>query len=496
MPIRFPSVDENGDLIGAPRTRVEEMIEAAGDVAEGNAKRYVDVELGEDRARLDTIEPRVPGYTDAAYLHAFTDSDGVVALGVRDDGRVELQGGSVGALDDAEGYLHAFTDAAGRVALGVRADGAVEAGGAPVVTTTSPKRSPLALTLSGSDSAAFGQDTRSAVHARLPFSPPVDLTIKAVHIRNHNDIWGKPYAGALSFNGVWIGEHVITPTGLTGQFKTAPARIASSFTTATTGAEYVIDGLNIPVARDTEMLLSYGYTCADGQVNHKAVGGAWTTPTLADAMSAAPAGLTREQFAPLDIWLEVEHSAPVVAWLADSIGCGLLNDTPVYTAPGMIHARANRVFPMLYCQSGSTMASWTSPQGWKYDKWAAMSKPGAVVWELGRNDLTSGADLATMKARFEALYPVVAARISPNIYMTTTTPKADDETSSDGVVRRDWVTHQRTLVGGPIRSLFDTAKAVQRPGGTALDPGISSDNTHFTSYGSALIAQTITHKLA
>jgi hypothetical protein len=428
------------------------------------------------------------------YAHAMGDAEGRVAFGVREDGSVEVHGATIEQAPESAGYAYAVADAAGRVAFGVRTDGTVEIegarAGAPRVAT---KRSPISLTLSD----GTGTDTRSAVHVRYPFAPTVDAVIRSVHIQNIKDRNGRKFPGALSVNGVWFGAHDTGVAGLTGKFKTTPTQVSGAFTTPADGGEYVVSGLNIPVKGNTDYLLSLGYTCADGQSNAANMGTSWTTSTPGDASVVNPTGMVQAQTGMFEVWIEIEHTAPVGAYLGDSIWCGARNTHPVYTAPGVLHARANGIVPMLYCQSGAMMSSWaggaTLPQ---YAKWAALSKPDFVVWELGRNDLIVATDVGEMRTRFDALYPYVVAQISPNIYMTTVTPKSDDETSTDGVVRRAWNdVIRKELAGNQVRMFFDTARAVERAGGTNIDPDVSADGLHFTTQGSMRLAQAINQPL-
>lgn len=405
---------------------------------------------------------------------------------------------SLTALPDVEdmAYAHAWADSTGRVALGIRADGAVEAEGKPI--HPAPRRSPIALTLSGSTAVGSGQDTRSALSVRYPFSPTVNVRVKAIHIRNFNDRSSFAY-GAITVNGVWLGKHRVDHAGLSGSFAATPTRISDGFSTDTAGTEYVIGGLDIPLDAHSEHLLSLGYTCDANQPNHKGVGTSWTTANPADASVITPASMTRETLSPLDVWIEVEHYAPILAWLGDSITCGVGGTLPAYGAPGVLHGRANGVMPMLYCHSGSAMPTWTGGNTlWKYAKYDGLSRPDTLLWELGRNDLIDAADVATLRTRFNNLYARVSQYISPNIYMTTVTPKADDETSADGKVRRDWNdVIRKELSGGAVRGVFDVGRTMERAGGTNLDLQYDSrDGLHLNDWGSVKFAQAINQPLA
>lgn len=455
-------------------------------------KGYADATSKAVGDQVTALAQQIPTKTDG-YSGVFKDSAGAVAFGIRDNGDAELHGAALERLPDTSNYVYGVADKLGRVAFGVRGDGTVEIEGQPARGKTT-KRSPISLTLSDGS----GTETRSSVHVRYPFAPTVNATLKAVHIRNIKDRYGTVYTGALSFVGAWLGGHNVTSAGLTGEFESAPQQLSGAFVTEANGNEYVIKGLDVPLVGNKDYMLSFGYTCATGQVNCSNISTTWATTTPGDASALAPAGMVKAATGPLDVWLEIEHTAPVGAYLGDSIWCGAGNTNPVYTAPGVLHARANGIVPMLYCHSGSMMTGWGGAASqYKFAKWAGLSKPEYVVWELGRNDLIDSPDVATMRTRFDNLYPVIKSVISPNVYMTTVTPKIDDETSTDGVVRRAWNdVIRKELSGGPVRMAFDAARAVERSGGTNMDAEVNRDGLHFNTYGSVKLAQSINQPLA
>lgn len=359
------------------------------------------------------------------------------------------------------------------------------------VTKKRVRRTAVALTHA---SGANQKDARTAVHVRLPLKLGVAATIKAIHIRNYEDRAGQVYPGALAFQGIYLGRSAKDSAGqMNGQFVGAPEKLAAAFTTPADGGECVVDGLNIQLSAGTDYLLSYGYTCA-AQENHKGVGGCWTDTAPANAGNVTDAGLVKEKFAPLDVWLEVETSAPIVAYAGDSLSCGVSAELPGYQSVPMIHSRANGYLPLMYTHSGSAMTSWTNPNVRKYTKWAGLDKPDALVFSLAKNDMPTATSVDELRARFQAVYPVITAATSSNMFLTTCLPDRD-ETTERGVLERAWNEVLLTEQLGNAVNVFDTRKAITKPGG-GLDPvHDSGDGVHLTKRGYAAVAAAITHPL-
>lgn len=495
-------VDEPDKVTTAKLTEVLDYIVAKRDAGEivvlspyqlmlADAQSITPADLADTYVALN--DPRVPGTTEADYAHAFTDAGGRVALGVRGDGSVEVQGSSLAAIPDNSGYSHAFGDSEGRIALGVRADGTVEAGGTPVAVQATLKETAWALTVSGGG-GALGEDKRASLSARIPVASGARFRVKAIHLRNYNDRSGLAYSGALAMTGIWWGTHAQDTSGaLTGNFKTAPTRLAGPLTTPADGAEVVIS-TDFWVEPGVEYLFSYGYD-KDGTANHLGIGGCWTTDAATDAGEQTVTG-TKSKFAPLDIWFEIETEARVIAWAGDSLSCGVSSDLPVYRSVPMVHGRANGYIPQMYTHSGSLMTSWTNSSAWKYQKWAGLDKADALVFSLGKNDFLNTTDPEVLRTRFASVYPILTGYTTGNMYLTTVLPSKDDSTTAVGVARRAWNDILRNEMLGNARMVFDFSAVVADPSTGNLRPEVDSgDGVHLNARGYMELARSITQPL-
>lgn len=456
--------------------------------------------------RLDAIEGTAvfDSYrtSDTTYAHAWTDTSGRVPLGIRTDGTVEAANGidaphagkNLGT-DNALSFAVTSTDGLiGELALGV--DGCVPSWvlsrwstrmGVPVIAT---RTTAIALTHA---SGTAQTDTRTAVQVRIPVRLGANATIKKIHFRNYEDRSGLAYTGALSFTGVAWGESARTASGqLNGNFTAAPTSLSGAFTTPTDGTEYALSGLNVSMKAGTDYLLSYGYTCA-AQTNQSGVGGSWTNTTPGN-VTATTDTLTLGKFSPLDVWLEIETTAPIVAWCGDSLSCGVSAEIPGYQSVPMIHGRANGVIPLMYTHSGSAMTSWVNAGAVKYTKWSGLSKPDALVMSLSKNDFLTTTDMAVMRTRFENLYPILTDATTKNMYLTTCMPNAS-EADATGTAERAWNDILLNEQLGNAVNVFDLRKAVTATAG-GLDPVYDSgDGVHLNKRGYAAAAVAITHPL-
>lgn len=405
------------------------------------------------------------------------------------NGRLTTLEGVAPKTNDGAAYIVSWTDNQDRVALGIKADGAVEIAG-KLPATTSIKTTAVALT----HAAGGGYvDARTAVHSRIPFKLGAAATIKAIHFRNYEDRSGLAHTGALSFTGVALGESARTAAGqLNGNFLASPTTLSGAFATPADGADHVLSGLNVALDAGKDYILSFGYTCA-AQNNHLGVGGSWTNTTPANYAATTDA-LTIDKFTPLDVWLEIETTAPVVAWCGDSLSCGVAAELPGYQSAPMIHARANGYIPLMYTNSGSAMTSWVNASAVKYTKWAGLSKPEALVMSLSKNDFLTTTDMAVMRTRFDSLYAILTPKTSTNMYLTTCLPNAS-EADATGTAERAWNDILLNEQLGNAVNVFDLRKAVTAVAG-GLDPVYDSgDGVHLNKRGYAALATAIPHNL-
>ena len=359
------------------------------------------------------------------------------------------------------------------------------------------KFAPFALTCADNSSSI---DTRTAVGARIPFRFPVDVLDFRVHIRNNNDRYVFAYTGALTFDGLAYGAHDMGTTGShTGKFLSAPTTLASGFTTPTGGTEWVSPWAGVEVPANKEMLLSYGYTCA-AQNNASTLAGSYQSSNNTSWNAVQDAGAVVSNHTPLDVWLELKVAGDVrlVAYLGDSLTVGVSSRFPVYDSYPMQHARANGHIPVMYAHSGSTMDGWTQGAGsTRFTKWAGLAKPDALVWSLGRNDVfASGVDIATMRSRFAALYPLITAVTSNNVFLTTVLPSFDPAAPAEAV-RQSWNNILIDELLGNSVMTFDLGKAVESTTVGVLDSrwSASAGDIHLSRQGYAQCAKAINQPL-
>jgi hypothetical protein len=352
------------------------------------------------------------------------------------------------------------------------------------------RKTAVALTLS----TGSNTDMRTAVQVRLPVRLGADATITDIHFRNYRDRTGVAFTGPLDFVGVCWGTHAQDASGvLTGNFTAAPRLLAGAASTPPDGSEHKINGLNIPIKAGVDYLLSYAYTCAE-QTNCAGAGGGWTNETPSD-VSERDATQHITGFSPLDVWLEITTTAPIIAHVGESHSAGVGNDLPVYQSPPALHGRANGYIPLMYVHSGSAMSSWLWPQTVKYTKWSGLDKPDAMVFALGKNDITETTTTDDLRAKFAAVYPTITAATSVNVYLTTVVPNLDD-TDAIAATRRAWNEILLTEHLGNAVMVFDPAKALTISGGTGLDPAYAaSDGIHLNKRGSSVYAASVTQPL-
>lgn len=351
------------------------------------------------------------------------------------------------------------------------------------------RRVRIALTLPGGSSF---RDARTSVAQRLPIFLPADSLRWRIHLRNANYRDTSTQAGALSMRPIFFGRNRVDSFGqITGQWREAPVQVAPAFTHSGSAefiSEWITDA-DRQIRGRTEYMLGYGYT-SPVQQNHQLLGGGWTSNNAADVESMS-ASMTEAKFAPLDIWLEVEVAAsvPIWAFFGDSICVGSSARFPIRDSTYQKFAIANGAMPMLVAQHGSTMAMWADATAGKWTTWlGGVSKPDAVLWQLGSNDIFNGESLATCQARFNALLSIVRDKLSPTIYLATITARNGSATDpAKEAVRQSYNDWLYQLPGGAVAT-FATAEAIEAPGGgTTRAAFMSPDDVHPNSAGYAKI---------
>lgn len=347
------------------------------------------------------------------------------------------------------------------------ADSSSEAGGGSGFKIT-----PLALTL-----GTTGVDAPVSRHVRIPMNFAAPIPRFRVHIRNYNPRLGTVRTGAVTFTGLWIGEHAGN-----GAFKSTPTQLRGGFATPENGDEWVSAWFNKPIGSGTDYLLSYGYTAPAAPVG--LVGGSWGSATLADANAVAPtvsvAGITG-----FDIWLEAETPATtsVVGVLGDSLSAGTGSSLPVHDSVISQYARKIGGLPYHLAAHGDSMNGMITVNPNKVTRWANLAKPDSIIWAVGSNDIAEGVNLATLQGRFAKLQDVVSP-ITSALYLADIMPRTSWAPGSvQETTRRAYNAWMRSNLPGGARDIFGFAASISADDEN-IDPAYNSgDNTHLNTLG-------------
>lgn len=362
----------------------------------------------------------------------------------------------------------------------------LSASGAETVVTA-----PLALTAGGGPTPTL---TADIVHGRLPVRPPVTIRRWRAHLRNYNYRDAQAYAGALSFTGLVVGPAALDAQGRpTGAFASAPTQVMGAAVSPSNAAELATPWTSIELVVGQDYLVAYAYTGATGQVSYLATGGGWLGSDSSTLAALAPT-LVKQQYMPLDVWLEVEcdPGTPVVAYFGDSLTIGVAADLPMYDSYPMRHAQAHGHLPVVYGASGSAMNLWTNAGSGQITRWAGFTKPDRLYWSMGSNDIFQPVDIATLRARFAAAWPVITGATSRNVILTTILPRLNAAAAAEAV-RKEWnaiLTDE--LPGGAVMTVDAAASVTASDAGT-LDTRWRADagNLHMSKQGYAKFASTL-----
>ncbi|MBE7701276.1 SGNH/GDSL hydrolase family protein [Oerskovia sp. Sa1BUA8] len=343
------------------------------------------------------------------------------------------------------------------------------------------KTIPVAVTLGQSNTAAPLTGTW-----RVPLLWAFPITRWRLHVTNRNPRFGTTAGAGIVVDGVWLGDHA----GM-GAFATTPDQVAGPFTVPDDGAEHITGWLTLPIGDNVERLLSFSYTAAAAP---PALMGHSFMATGKVAPAIAPAGMTSTETTPLDWWIEAETYAgtPVVAVFGDSLAGGSGATRALLDSPLSVLCRDIAAAPVHYAASADSMSGWLDTASHKATRWLSLTRPDAVLWSMGHNDVygtATPASLATMQDRFNTLLPWVKSAIAPMVVVTTITPRATG-TSAQHQVRHDYNAWLLGRVGsGAVRDLFDYDAAVAI--GDALRPEYDSDGVHLNAAGYAAARATV-----
>lgn len=354
----------------------------------------------------------------------------------------------------------------------------------PAIGTWSPwrlvgrgvKNVAVALTTSG----PIAVNNWTAVHGRVPFKLAVDTNRFRVHFRNYNYRQWLSYAGSLDFLGAGFGELVLDGGELTSTFKAAPLSISGAVTTNQFGNEWVTPWVNVKTKANTPYAISYAYNSPSGQDNFGSVGGGWLSTNTAGLLDVADGTLAKTKQLPLDIWIEVEVDAGtrVIAYLGDSLTCGVSADLPVYDSWANRHALKQGALPMMYGFSGDGFNGYINSAQPKLTKWAAQARPDALVCALGSNNIFQGNDMATMQAQMKTALDLVTAVTCNNVYLTTILPRFTAQSAYEPM-RKTWNDYLKTALPYNAVACFEAAEKFTDASGDLLDVKWAASSTDF-----------------
>lgn len=349
----------------------------------------------------------------------------------------------------------------------------------PVATGSGLKVVPLQLTLGTASSGNIGRTGT----VRIPIKYAAPVLRWRLHIRNANASDGVGVAGAVPFTGLWLGKH---DTANPGRFQGAPVKIADAFSLPADGSEYVTRWLNLNNTPNVEDLLSFGYDAPAVPVRASS-GFAYQSTDASLGGTTGPVTLTETTTAPFFIWFEAETYAmtPTAAVLGDSLSCG---DIPRVGSVLSKYCLQRGALPIHYANSGDRLLSWQDPMHPKWDYYAGLSRPDALIIAMGSNDIFTGASYGVMQQRLTDVAALAASRITPNIYLSSITPRTVSTGATEDV-RRSYNTWLRSQ---PVnaRGVFDFVTPISSDDETIL-PQYDADGVHLTDAGYELQAARI-----
>lgn len=343
------------------------------------------------------------------------------------------------------------------------------------------KTVPLNVTIGGASTT----DAPLAGTFRYPMKWHAPILRVRVCIQNVAPITGTTKPGPVDVTGLWVGKH-----GGGGAFSAAPRLVQGSFSTPADGSAFRSRWIWLDQTPGVEDLLSLGYTAANGTV-YSSIANGWKSSDPADAAATVP-GLAATATMPFYVWLEAEtySTTPVIACFGDSLSSGVSAGGPMFSWLSQYCERV-KALPRHHSNSGDTMQSWASNlESFKWHVFDGLAKPDALIWAMGSNDLFADSiSLEQAQGYFAALYPVLADRVSPNIYLANIMPRTA-ATGANEVKRR---AYNEWLTGLPFgaRDLFNFRDAISSDDET-IRPEYDADGVHLKPAGYGALAAAIT----
>lgn len=354
-------------------------------------------------------------------------------------------------------------------------------GGGSGASPAAFKTVPLALTVGG----GISDWDRSDGGVRMPVRFGARVNRWRAHFRNINPREGADQSATVSIPYVRFG------TARTDDPKNFAAHAEIAAGLSGTG-DIVTPWQNSPMDAGTAHLLAF--TWSSTAPSRKVVGGGWTTSYGSTAFYYSTATATPTVSMPLDVWIEaeIEPEVPVIAAFGDSISSGVGATLPVFDSWLSQWCREHGALPVHYAASGDTMAGWDDTNHYKWQRWQHLSRPDAVVHNMGSNDVFGGASLATMKERRAKSLDQLRNLVSSVIYSGTILPRNGTTGAMEDTRREynDW------LKGKPDAShdTFDFVPAVSADDEN-ISSGVSADGTHLTTVGYRDVSRTINRPL-
>lgn len=361
-----------------------------------------------------------------------------------------------------------------------------DAGGVTVPTPASAsgtKRVPLALSATASNSTTT---TQAAGTVRLPLRYAATIQRFRLHVSNRLERGDLNIAGAVNLTGIWFGGHAPGSAA----FSAAPTQLHGASTLPADGTEWVSPWLPARVEKNSDYLLSVGFTTA-GQSSALATAGGWVSASSTVGPQQDGTGFSLVNAVPLSWWIEAEVPAavPVLAGFGDSNTVGTGTTLEVFDSWLSQHCRTVGALPLHQAYPGTAMSEWRYAT-WLWERWDAYARADAVLVAIGQNDLEAGITVAEMQARLGDMVPELLEHVAPVIHLATITPTST-KPSEINTVRQGYNDY---LLTGPhgAHDWFDFAAAVDDGTGTALGPTYAhSDGLHMVTAGHTALAQSI-----
>lgn len=212
-------------------------------------------------------------------------------------------------------------------------------------------------------------------------------------------------------------------------------------------------------------------------------GHGWQTPSGGGARSL-------KNTMPFTVAIDVETYAttPIFASITDSMGVGVGAARGMHESWLNVLCRQLQAIPIHMGSSGDTILGSSDPNAYKWTRFYNFARPDAVAYCMAINDFGNGANYATVKARFDSVISLVKERVSPNVFLTTITPKDSDVSASAFEINRKlYNTYLKTLPH-ESRDIFDLSAAISNDDET-IRPEFNFDGLHVNTLGHAAMAQ-------